>query len=157
MRNIFIDSIEKINASFIEGSKYLSINEDIFRDHFPNSPMLPAAMMIETSIQLSRIFVWSATNFEYTLLPVELSNFRFFDVVRPGNILKVSLYIHKGEEIDYVPGKAVKIKAFGYKNNKKVFQGVIQFKIIEFLNLHNEDFCRKYLEFLVENKQELDN
>ena len=53
MRNIFIDSLRRIDKFNIEGSKYLSLNEDIFRDHFPNSPLLPAAMMIEGSIQLA--------------------------------------------------------------------------------------------------------
>lgn len=151
MRNIFIDSIEKISDSSIEGSKFLSLNEDIFRDHFPNNPMLPAALMIEASIQLSRLFIWKTTDFVYTLLPVTFNNFKFLDIIRPGNILKVFLEINKGEQTKYVLGKNFKIKTLGFSNDKKIFQGTIQFQIVEFAKIHNEKFCREYLNFLVEN------
>lgn len=151
MRNIFIDSIEKISDSVIEGSKFLSLNEDIFKDHFPNSPMLPAALMVEASIQLSRLFIWNETDFVYTLLPVTFSNFKFFDIIRPGNILKVSLEINEGKQIEYALGKNLKIKTFGFCNNKKIFKGIIQFQVMDFSKLHNENLCREYLNFLVDS------
>jgi 3-hydroxymyristoyl/3-hydroxydecanoyl-(acyl carrier protein) dehydratase len=151
MRNIFIDSLRRIDKFNIEGSKYLSLNEDIFRDHFPNSPLLPAAMMIEGSIQLSRIYFWHITNFKNSLIPMSFSHFKFFDLVRPGNILDISLDITKGNVESYQIGDEVRIKTIGYCNDKKVFQGVIQFRIVEFEKLHNKEECGNYLSFLYEN------
>lgn len=45
MRYIFMDEITALTADSISGKKYVSLNEDIFRDHFPDQPVLPAALI----------------------------------------------------------------------------------------------------------------
>ncbi len=151
MRYIFIDKIQNINKTSIEGSKFLCLNEDIFKDHFPNYPMLPAALMVEASIQLGRIFIWKESDFRYTLLPVSFDKFKFYDVLTPGNILTISLNINNQEKIEYSLNNAINIKTTGYSNEKKCFQGVITFSIMSFEKLHNEKKCREYVDFLISN------
>lgn len=151
MRNIFIDTIENIGETFIEGSKFLCLNEDIFKDHFPNYPILPAALMVESSIQLARLFMWNASDFRFTLLPISFDKFKFFDVLTPGNVLRISLIINKAENGGYNLNETISIKTTGYSNDKKFFQGVILFNILSFDKLHNEKKCREYLDFLMSN------
>lgn len=138
MRYIFIDKIKNIDKASIEGSKFLCLNEDIFKDHFPNYPMLPAALMVEASIQLGRIFIWKESDFRYTLLPVSFEKFKFYNVITPGNILDISLSINNQEKIEYSINNIISLKTTGYYNEKKCFQGVIAFNIMSFEKLHNE-------------------
>lgn len=149
MRDIYIDSIENIDTTSIIGSKYLSLNEDIFRDHFPNSPMLPAALMIQAGIQLSRIFVWHKTQFKYTVLPVSFIRFKFSGVIRPGNILTI-ICVFDIENTDYIKNKDIfKVKIVGSNNNRKIFQGTIELKVLKFDTLHDRPGCEKYLGYLI--------
>ncbi|MBU3093583.1 hypothetical protein KPL35_16105 [Clostridium sp. CF011] len=151
MRYIFIDTIENIDETSIEGSKFLCLNEDIFKDHFPNYPILPAALMVESAIQLGRLFMWNSSNFRFTLLPTSFDKFKFLDILTPGNILRISLVINKGEKSEYNLGETIRIKTTGYSNDKKCFEGVITFNIMSFEKLHNEKKVREYFDFLMSN------
>lgn len=151
MRCIYVDTINCMNKSSIEGSKFLSLNEDIFRDHFPNSPMLPAALMIEASIQLGRIFIWESFQYKYTFIPSSFDNFKFFDIITPGHILNLLLVMNKGEGVKYQPDGMMKMKVTGTSDNRKIFQGTITAALIEFKKLHDEKKCRDYVDFLLKN------
>lgn len=155
MRDIYIDSIENIDTKSIKGSKYLSLNEDIFRDHFPNSPMLPAALMIQAGIQLSRIFIWHKTQFRYTALPVSFIRFKFNDIIRPGNILTI-ICDFDIENIESIENKDIlKVKILGFNNNTRIFQGTIELKILKFSLLHNRIGCERYLDFLINREDSI--
>lgn len=151
MRYIFIDSIDNISENLIEGSKYLCLNEDIFRDHFPNRPIMPAALMIEAGIQLGRLYVWNISQFKYTLLPSAFESFKFLGIITPGSILKISLTMEQGQNVEYQLNHIVKMKAVGYSNEKKVFQGKIEFQIVLLEKLHDQKKCRDYMNFLMTN------
>lgn len=147
MRYLFLDRISNIQRNSIVGEKYLTINEDIFKDHFPGFPVLPAAFMTEFAIQLVRIFIWKATDFSMTVLPVNFKKFKFLKILNPGCVLNIFLtFVDKNP--DFKPQNIFKIKIKGSRDEDIIFSGTMEVKIFPFHTFHNEKNCREYLAYL---------
>lgn len=150
MRSLLIDKINSITSSHIHGQKYLSINEDIYEYHFPNNPIMPAAYMVECCLQLARISVWEKSDFQYTLIPKDMRKYKFFKIVRPGSVLNVkNEYLNTSETINLFD--EVQVKSTGESEEDRIFEGFFSCKVVPFEELHNEHFCRSYLEYLKGN------
>lgn len=93
---LFIDKVLEINEP--EGKavclKAVTINEDFFRGHFPDNPVVPAVIIIEAMAQSSIILyaalkpVLAAKHPDYYLGKVEA---KFFKAVRAGDCLRLEV------------------------------------------------------------------
>lgn len=144
MRYILVDRIKENNSNSVKGEKYISMNEDIFEQHFINFPVVPAAFMIESTIQLSKFFVWINTNYSLTLVAEEFDNFKFKGLISPGNILDLKVEFNK-DVVDLLIDDEVVAKVEGYCNGKLEFKGCIGFKVNCFKDFHNEDKCKSLI------------
>lgn len=74
------------------GTKTVSINDPWFAGHFPDAPILPGVLIVETCAQLCSLTVESEGDDEsklYVLLKVD--NFKFLKPVLPGDVMTVSV------------------------------------------------------------------
>jgi 3-hydroxyacyl-[acyl-carrier-protein] dehydratase len=140
MRLVLIDKLTDIQEKSIVGQKYLSVNEEIYEYHFPNNPVFPAAMMFEASLQLARIFFWMKTNFELSIVPAEITKFKFYKVLIPGNILEISETVNDSEFPE--------VSIVGMANGQNIFSGKFISRVVNFEMIHNKEECDNYINFL---------
>ncbi len=97
------------------GIKNVTINEPFFQGHFPGEPVMPGVLIIEALAQVGATAVLSMEGNEDKLAVFTgINNFRFKQVVRPGDQLQLSIKltgmrrnIGKGEAEAVVEGKVV--------------------------------------------------
>jgi 3-hydroxyacyl-[acyl-carrier-protein] dehydratase len=65
----------------------LSAAEDVFRDHVPGYPLMPASLMIEGLAQTGGILVGEANGFREKVVLAKVSHARFHRDARPGEQL----------------------------------------------------------------------
>ena len=73
------------------GIKNVSVNEPYFVGHFPDTPIMPGVLIIESCAQLCSLVVETAgdENSVYVLLKVD--NFKFLKPVIPGDTLEITV------------------------------------------------------------------
>lgn len=145
MRYIFVDEITGMTGDSVSGKKYLSLNEDIFRDHFPGQPVLPAAMITESVIQLSRIFTWINSGYTRSLIPVTFERLKFLRMVAPPSILEIALSFEDSGE--NMKGRA----RITCGDGELVCEGSILFRQASFGTLHREESCKSLVGILTRN------
>ncbi|MEK4042652.1 hypothetical protein NSU18_03250 [Paenibacillus sp. FSL H8-0048] len=147
MRYIFMDEITALTADSISGKKYVSLNEDIFRDHFPDQPVLPAALITESIIQLSRLFTWINSDYRCSLIPVSFERLKFLRMVSPPDILEVELtFENTGSEGDMKARARVMCR-----ESELVCEGSVLFREVPLDALHREERCRSLTGILTRN------
>ena len=48
---LFIDEVLEVNDEFIEAKRFVSPDEDFFKGHFPNFPIMPGVLVLEAMAQ----------------------------------------------------------------------------------------------------------
>jgi len=97
------------------GIKNVSINEPYFQGHFPGEPVMPGVLILEALAQVGAAAVLSMEENAGKLAAFSgIDNFRFRQVVRPGDrleleveVLKMRRSIGKGRAEAKVDGKTV--------------------------------------------------
>lgn len=78
MRWLWIDRfLDFQHAKSARAIKQLSLAEDLFADHFPGYPVMPAALMIEGLAQTGGILVGEANNFKEKVVLAKIVSARF--------------------------------------------------------------------------------
>lgn len=134
----FIDNIVKISTAEIVGRKKLLESDEIFRDHFPGHPMLPAAMMVECGIQLLQYFSWIQSEFQKTAIALSFDRFKFYQQLKPKDEFLVSLEI--------LPDEIALVEST--MRNERVFSGRISFHHFPFSDFHNYDNSKETIDRL---------
>jgi len=120
---LFVDGVIEVNpGKEIVGFKNTTINEAYFQGHFPDNPIVPGVLLVESLAQLTAIMYGIATEDEVSqcigyLAGIEKIRFRY--MVRPGECMM--LYAKVKEELDNIAKVSVKIKV----ENKLVVDGII--------------------------------
>ena len=89
--------IEKVlelepNASAV-GIKNVSVNEPYFVGHFPDTPIMPGVMLIESAAQLCSLVIApaDAASDEKLYVLLKVKEFKFLKPVIPGDTLNISV------------------------------------------------------------------
>jgi 3-hydroxyacyl-[acyl-carrier-protein] dehydratase len=99
MRFILIDRVLKIERSkSIEACRKVSLSDDIFADHFPGNPIMPASLIIESFAQAATILLESSSEFRDKAVPGYISNAKFHRAVVPGHDLMIQMRIESVSE-----------------------------------------------------------
>jgi len=94
---LLIDRItELVPGERAAGYKNISLNEPFFQGHFPGEPVMPGVLIIEALAQVGAMAVLSQEQHRNKLvLFAGIDNFRFKQVVRPGDRLDLSVVLTK--------------------------------------------------------------
>lgn len=94
---LFVDKVE-IEEDGIKGIGYknVTINEYFFQGHFPNKPVLPGVIIVETMAQVGSVILLSREDFKGRIpYFAGINKFRFKKVVKPGDTLRMEVEITK--------------------------------------------------------------
>lgn len=87
-----VDLVPDVSAT---GIKNVTINEPYFQGHFPNRPVMPGVMIIESMAQTAAVLVVSTLGLESEgrlVYFMSVDNARFRKPVVPGDTLHVHVY-----------------------------------------------------------------
>jgi len=91
-----VDKIEQLSDERIVAVKYVSLAEEYLADHFPDFPVLPGVMMLESAVQAAGWLLHHRTNFSRSMAVLkEARNVKFGHFVAPGNFLRVEVDLLK--------------------------------------------------------------
>lgn len=110
----YIDYVDElVPEEKITATKNVTINESFFRDHFPQNPVLPGALIVESLAQTGAVALLSQEEFQRkTAYFGGIRSAEFRKVVRPGDTLRLEVNLEKvhknigiGKGIATVDGK----------------------------------------------------
>ena len=110
---LLVDRVQEISENGITAVKNVSFNEPYFQGHFPNEPIMPGVLIIESLAQASGVFAFVSNNKTpsdgYSVYLAGVDKSRFKRPVRPGDVLTlhakisaVKLSLHKFDCEAYV-------------------------------------------------------
>ena len=73
------------------GLKCVSVNEPHFMGHFPESPIMPGVLIIESCAQLCSLVIESAGEEDKLYVLLKVDGFKFVKAVIPGDRLEISV------------------------------------------------------------------
>ena len=110
----YIDYVDElVPEEKITATKNVTINESFFRDHFPQNPVLPGGLIVESLAQTGAVALLSQEEFQgKTAYFGGIRSAEFRKVVRPGDTLRLEVNLEKvhktigiGKGIATVDGK----------------------------------------------------
>lgn len=94
---LFVDRVEVLETGKSGiGYKSVTINEPFFPGHFPDNPVMPGVLIIETMAQVGAVILLSMDSFKgSTAYFAGINKFRFKKKIQPGDQLKMEVEITK--------------------------------------------------------------
>ncbi|WP_295773035.1 3-hydroxyacyl-ACP dehydratase FabZ [uncultured Limosilactobacillus sp.] len=111
---LLIDRVEELEpGQRAVATRNVTINENIFNGHFPQNPVLPGALIVESLAQTGAVALLSQPEFKgKTAYFGGIKSAQFRKVVRPGDVMKLEVTLDKvkrnigsGKGIAWVDGK----------------------------------------------------
>ncbi len=92
---LFIDEInEVIPGKYVKATKKVTEDEDYFKGHFPENPVMPGVILIETMAQAGAVSLLLMEEYRGKLvLFAGIEKARFKKIVKPKDNLKIELKI----------------------------------------------------------------
>jgi UDP-3-O-[3-hydroxymyristoyl] N-acetylglucosamine deacetylase/3-hydroxyacyl-[acyl-carrier-protein] dehydratase len=92
---LMVDRIIDISADKVVGVKTVGINESFFAGHFPDEPVMPGVLIIESMAQVGGILVLSGLDEpeRYSTYFAKIDKVKFKRKVVPGDILVIRMYL----------------------------------------------------------------
>ncbi len=86
---LFVDEIREIGEDYIVGVKFVTKEEDYFKGHFPEEPVMPGVLQVETMAQVGGILILSTMENPENFLTffMKIENAKFKRKVLPGDTI----------------------------------------------------------------------
>ncbi|MDX6401982.1 MAG: 3-hydroxyacyl-[acyl-carrier-protein] dehydratase [Gaiellaceae bacterium] len=92
MRFLLIDSILELETGArAVGVKNITMSEDFLADHFPDRPIMPGVLILESLVQLADWVVRDASDFDKIGVATGFDRIKFRRVARPGDQLRLEV------------------------------------------------------------------
>jgi 3-hydroxyacyl-[acyl-carrier-protein] dehydratase len=123
---LLVDRIEELEkGKRVRGYKNVTYNEEFFQGHYPNMPIMPGVLILESMAQVSAMIMLSEEAYEgYTPLIVGLDKVKFRRPVVPGDKLETEA------ELQWFRSQVGSIKATARVDGEIACQAEISFKIL---------------------------
>ena len=96
MRFLLVDAILELEpGARAVGLKNVAMSEDFLADHFPDRPIMPGVLILESLVQLADWVVRDASNFEKLGVVTQFDRIRFRRVTRPGDQLRLEVGVRE--------------------------------------------------------------
>lgn len=94
---LLIDCVEELEpGKRAVASRNVTINEEVFNGHFPQNPVLPGALIVESLAQTGAVALLSQPDFKgKTAYFGGIKSAEFRKVVRPGDSLRLEVVLEK--------------------------------------------------------------
>lgn len=94
---LLIDRVEElVPGEMAVAKRNVTINEEVFNGHFPNNPVLPGALIVESLAQTGAVALLSAPQFKgETAYFGGIKTAAFRHVVRPGDTMRLEVHLTK--------------------------------------------------------------
>ena len=111
---LLIDRVEElVPGEMAVARRNVTINEEVFNGHFPDNPVLPGALIVESLAQTGAVALLSQPEFKgKTAYFGGIKSAEFRKVVRPGDLMRLEVHLEKvrrnigvGKGIATVDGK----------------------------------------------------
>lgn len=94
MRWILIDKfIDFESGKRAVAVKTCSLGEDHIHDLYPDFPIMPHSLMIESMAQTAGMLVGEAREFRHKVILAKITRATFFRIIRPGNVITLDASI----------------------------------------------------------------
>jgi 3-hydroxyacyl-[acyl-carrier-protein] dehydratase len=96
MRYYLIDKVtELVPGERIRGVKCVTLGDEVLHDHFPDFPVMPGALIVESAAQLAGCLLEATFNQPdrplVRALMVQIQDARFYETVGPGETLDLTV------------------------------------------------------------------
>ena len=92
MRFLLVDSIVELESGIRAiGIKNVTMSEDFLADHFPDRPIMPGMLILESMVQLADWVVRQASDFTTLGLACGFESVKFRRIVQPSDQLRLEV------------------------------------------------------------------
>ena len=97
---LMVDRVEEITPDRAVGIKNVSINEPFFQGHFPDFPVMPGVLIVESMAQVGAVWLLSQlpdreARLRNKLVLLAIEQARFRKPVFPGDELRIEMHLLK--------------------------------------------------------------
>ena len=92
---LLVDRIEELEPDRIVGIKNVTVNEPFFVGHFPDFPVMPGVLIMESMAQVAGVLVLNSIPDRHTklVLLASVEEAKFRKPVRPGDQLRIEMKV----------------------------------------------------------------
>jgi 3-hydroxyacyl-[acyl-carrier-protein] dehydratase len=138
VRFLLVDRILEIErGQRALGVKNVSMTEDYLAHHFPDTPIMPGALIAESAIQLASWVVREASDFTRSGLASTVDRARFHEMVRPGDQLLVEVKVLEQD------AEAARFSAVVTCRERRVASGRFRLDIVDTESLETREDARR--------------
>jgi len=92
MRFLLVDAISQVEpGARIRGAKHAALSEDYFEWHFPEKPIVPGVLILESFVQLAGWLEAASSDFENWFLLDRVQTARYYAFAGPGDVIDLDL------------------------------------------------------------------
>src|SRR5690606_4054143 len=125
---LLVDKILELTKTDVVGLKNVTMNEELFRGHFPSAPIFPGVLQIEAMAQTGGILVLSTVPDpeNYLTLFLKIENCRFKAQVNPGDTI-----IFRCDLLEPIRRGIAQMKGIGMVGEKVVIEAELIAQIVK--------------------------
>jgi 3-hydroxyacyl-[acyl-carrier-protein] dehydratase len=92
VRFLLVDRITQLESGVrASGVKNVTLSEDLFTHHFPEQPLMPGTLLLESMVQLADAIVREASDFQYLGILTQVTRLRLRRAVTPGDQIELEV------------------------------------------------------------------
>ena len=128
---LLLDKIMELTPTSVVGVKNVTMNEDFFKGHFPENPVMPGVLLIEAMAQAGGILVLKTVPDpeNYLTYFMKIDGVKFKQKVIPGDTVVFDLKL-----VTPIRRGICHMKGIGYVNNKPVIEAEMMAQIVKVKN-----------------------
>jgi UDP-3-O-[3-hydroxymyristoyl] N-acetylglucosamine deacetylase/3-hydroxyacyl-[acyl-carrier-protein] dehydratase len=129
---LLIDKIMELSGEHVIGVKNVTLNEEYFKGHFPDEPVMPGVLLIEAMAQTGGILVLKTVPDpeNYQTYFMKIDGVKFKQKVIPGDTIVFSLNL-----LTPIRRGICHMKGVAYVNNKPVMEAEMMAQIVKVRNI----------------------